>query len=492
MEMVADVVLVGAGVMSATLAALLRELDPGLSIRVFERLNRSGAESSDAWNNAGTGHSGFCELNYTPELADGSVDVHKALRIAEQFELSRQFWGSLVEAGKLPEPSSFIQEIPHVSFVWGERDVAFLGKRHAALSRSVLFEGMEFTEDPARIAEVIPLVMEGRKGASVAATFMAQGTDVNFGALTRALLEGVCRSGQVQLELGSEVRAFERGKDGLWHLDVMDLESGFRRIEPARFVFIGAGGASMPLLEMTGIDEARGYGAFPVSGQWLRCARSELIARHAAKVYGQAEVGAPPMSVPHLDTRWVDGNRELFFGPYAGFTTKFLKSGSYLDLFRSLELENLTPMLSAGARNLDLTTYLVGQALLDHDARMSLLRRYFPNAQASDWEHLIAGQRVQVIKRAPDGRGILQFGTEVVTSKDGSMSALLGASPGASTAVAIMLDLLSRCMPERMATEAWQSRLRALIPSYGRPLGDHPALCRQMRTRSAAQLGLGS
>lgn len=488
MPMVTDVVLIGAGVMSATLATLLRQLDPRLSIMVIERLDRSGAESSDAWNNAGTGHSGFCELNYTPPTADGSVDVRKAIAIAEQFELSKQFWGSLVELGELPDPSVFVQAIPHMSFVWGEQDVAFLRERYTKLSRSPLFEGMTYSEDPKAILEFAPLLMEGRESGPVAATQMAAGTDVNFGALTRALIERLTQRDGVQLELAQEVRDFERSPDGLWNLDVVDLESGLHRIEPARFVFIGAGGASMPLLERTGIPEASGYGAFPVSGQWLRCTQTDVIARHSAKVYGQAQVGAPPMSVPHLDTRWVEGRRELLFGPYAGFSTKFLKSGSYLDLFRSLQLDNIGPMLSAGAHNLDLTAYLVGQALMSPDERMAVLRLFYPMARAEDWEHLIAGQRVQVIQRDAAGHGILKFGTEVVTSQDGTIAALLGASPGASTAVAIMLDVLSRCFADRYQG-AWQARLNALMPSRGRSLHADGALCRSLRTRSRAQLG---
>jgi malate dehydrogenase (quinone) len=302
------------------------------------------------------------------------------------------------------------------------------------------------------------------------------------------MLEQLTRHSSVQLQLAQEVRGFERAEDGLWHMDVVDLESGFHRTEQARFVFIGAGGASMPLLERTGIPEAAGYGAFPVSGQWLRCTRRDVIARHSAKVYGQADVGAPPMSVPHLDTRWVDGERELLFGPYAGFSTKFLKSGSYLDLFRSLHLDNIGPMLSAGASNIDLTAYLVGQVLMGPEERMAILQRFYPQAQTDDWEHLIAGQRVQVIQRDAEGRGILKFGTEVVTSQDGSIAALLGASPGASTAVAIMLEVLSRCFSERYQSADWQARLHALMPSLGRSLHSDGELCRTLRARSLAQL----
>ena len=163
---VTDVVLIGAGIMSATLGVLLKALNPGLTIAVYERLDAVAAESSDAWNNAGTGHSAFCELNYTPERPDGSIDISKADKIAEQFELSKQFWASLVREGQLPDPTAFIHTIPHMSFVWGAANVEYLRKRHAALLHSPLFQGLEFSDDPIQIANWIPLVMAGRDPAT--------------------------------------------------------------------------------------------------------------------------------------------------------------------------------------------------------------------------------------------------------------------------------------------------------------------------------------
>lgn len=462
-EAVVDVALIGAGIMSATLGALLRELDPTLTVEIVERLDSAAAESSDAWNNAGTGHSGYCELNYTPELPDGSVDVSKALKIAEQFALSQRFWRSLVERGVLGDPRAFVRTVPHLSFVWGEDDVRFLEERHRRLVRSPLFAEMELTRDPARLAEWIPLVMEGEpRDVPLAATRMAGGTDVNFGALTRALVDSLARRPGVSVHLGQEVVGIRR--EGDWAIEVRDLKSGESRVVRARFVFIGAGGYSLKLLEASGIPEAAGYGAFPVSGQWLRCTNRSVIERHHAKVYGKAEVGAPPMSVPHLDSRWIDGEKHLLFGPYAGFTTRFLKQGSWLDLLGSIGISNVLPVMSAGVENFELTQYLLGQAMLTEDERLSLLRRYCPTARAEDWEVQVAGLRVQIIKADAHGRGELRFGTEVVTSADGTIAALLGASPGASTAVAIMLDVLSRCFPDRWRSEAWQTRLRELLP----------------------------
>ncbi len=460
-----DVALIGAGVMSATLGTLLRKLEPSLRIAVFERLDRAAAESSDAWNNAGTGHAGYCELNYTPRLPDGSVDGSKALRIASQFALSLELWRSLVASGDLPDARSFVRSVPHLSFVWGDEDVAFLRARHASLSRSPLFAEMEWSEDPARIAEWLPLVMEGRpRSGPVAATRMARGTDVNFGALTRALIAALAAQAGVDVHLSHEVRGLRRD-DRQWCLDVVDRASGEERTVRAKFVFIGAGGYSLSLLEKSGIPEAAGYGAFPVSGQWLRCTNRGVIGRHLAKVYGRAEVGAPPMSVPHLDSRWIDGEQELLFGPYAGFTTRFMKEGSWLDLLRSIGADNVGPVMSAGIENFDLTRYLVGQAMLSVDERIALLRRYYPAASPDDWEVQVAGLRVQIIKADGKGRGELKFGTEVVASADGSIAALLGASPGASTAVAIMVELLARCFPDRWASTSWRTRLASVLPS---------------------------
>jgi malate dehydrogenase (quinone) len=459
-----DVVLIGAGIMSATLGTLLRKVDPSLRIEAFERLDRAAAESSDAWNNAGTGHAGYCELNYTPAGADGTVDCSKAVKIAAQFNQSLELWRSMVASGEIPESPSFIRQVPHVSFVQGD-DVAFLGTRARKLASSSLFRDLEYTEDRAKIAAWVPLVMDGRSDdAPVAATRMPRGTDVNFGALTRSMFDALTTKPGAALHLNHEVRDLHRDRDG-WRIDVRDLATDEERSVRARFVFIGAGGYSLTLLEKSGIPEAKGYGAFPVSGQWLRCTNRDVIARHHAKVYGMAETGAPPMSVPHLDTRWIHGEQELLFGPYAGFTTKFLKEGSWFDLLRSIGIHNMRAVLSAGLENLDLTRYLVGQAMLSEEERVELLRRYCPTARDEDWEVQVAGLRVQIIKSDGEGGGDLKFGTEVVTSADGSIAALLGASPGASTAVSIMIELLQRCFPSQWSSTAWRERLAQVLPS---------------------------
>jgi len=489
-----DVILIGAGIMSATLGALLKELQPDLSIQVFERLDVAAAESSDAWNNAGTGHSAFCELNYTPELSDGSIETIKAINIAESFEVSKQFWAYLVQKGLIETPDNFIRSIPHMSFVWGEKDVDFLKKRYAALQRCNLFKGMVYTEDLAEIEAWMPLIMKGRdRSQKVAATRMDLGTDVNFGTLTRSSFHHLDSLDGVSLHFNHEVKKLSQQADGSWELGVKELKTGKERAVGAKFVFIGAGGGSLPLLLRTGIPESKGFGGFPVSGQWLKCVNPEIIEKHRAKVYGKAAVGSPPMSVPHLDTRVINGKKELLFGPYAGFTMRFLKSGSMLDLPSSVKSSNLQPMLSAGMRNLPLTKYLIDQVRQTPDDRLEALREFVPTAQLEDWELEIAGQRVQVIKRdVKNGGGVLEFGTEVVSAADGSIAALLGASPGASTTVSIMLNMLQICFKDKMNTPEWQMKLKEMIPSYGQQLCKNSKLCEETRAYTSQVLGLDS
>ncbi|MHC2991487.1 malate:quinone oxidoreductase [Pontibacter sp. HJ8] len=486
-----DVVLIGAGIMSATLGMLLKELQPDINIAIFERLDVAAAESSDAWNNAGTGHSAFCELNYTPELADGSIDTTKAVTIAESFEISRQFWAYLIQKNNVKVPGNFINSIPHMSFVWGDANVAYLKKRHAALTQCQLFKGMEYTEDPAKLTEWMPLVMQGRDPREkVAATRMDQGTDVNFGTLTRGMFNQLMKLEGVSMHFGKDVRKLRQENDLRWRVSIKDRNTGEKRKIRASFVFIGAGGGSLPLLLKSGIPEGQGFGGFPVSGQWLKCTNPAVIRQHRAKVYGKASVGSPPMSVPHLDTRFINGEQELLFGPYAGFSTKFLKNGSFFDLPLSIKANNLRPMLAAGIRNIPLTHYLIDQVRQSPDDRLGALRAYYPEAREEDWQLAVAGQRVQVIKKDAQKGGVLEFGTEVVSGADGSLAALLGASPGASTAVSIMLNLLQRCFPDQMNTAAWQNKLKQMIPSYGESLPQNPELLQQVRAWTSEVLGL--
>lgn len=485
-----DVVLIGAGIMSSTLGVLLKELEPDLSIEIFERLDVAAAESSDAWNNAGTGHSAFCELNYTPEKPDGSVDTTKAIAIAESFEVSKQFWSFLVKSKLIDNPETFIKSIPHMSFVWGEDNVKFLKTRYNKLQDCNLFKDMMYSEDPAQLADWMPAVMEGRSGdEALAATRMEFGTDVNFGSLTRMMFNYLQKSATINLHFGHEVRKLKQA-NGLWEIKVKNETTGEKRIVKAKFVFIGAGGGSLPLLEKSNIPEGKGFGGFPVSGQWLKCINPEVIEQHNAKVYGKASVGAPPMSVPHLDTRMIDGKKALLFGPYAGFSTRFLKHGSLLDLPLSIKVNNIRPMISAGLDNLQLTKYLIDQVRQSPEDRLKALREYLPTAKLEDWELETAGQRVQVIKKDEKHGGILEFGTEVVTAADGSIAALLGASPGASTAVSIMITLMERCFPQYMNKPEWQQKLKQMIPSYGLSLSENASLTETIRTETTRVLEL--
>ncbi|PZR52231.1 malate:quinone oxidoreductase [Xylanimonas oleitrophica] len=460
-----DVVLIGGGIMSATLGTLLQQLEPSWSIRLYERLDDVALESTNAWNNAGTGHAALCELNYTPERKDGTIDITKAVKINEQFEVSRQLWQHLQAKGELKD-TSFINRTPHMTFVRGAENVDYLRRRFETLSAHPLFKGMEFSTDPATIARWSPLLVEGRDPSEpVAATRAAAGTDVDFGALTRQLVDAMVERG-AQVRLQHEVKSLKRTKDGRWRLKVKDrswnAEQRTHHVS-ARFVFVGAGGGALPLLQSAGIPEIKGFGGFPISGEFLRTSNPEIVARHQAKVYGKADVGAPPMSVPHLDTRVVDGKTYLLFGPYAGFSPKYLKKGKYLGLITSLRLDNLTSMLGAGLKNIDLTQYLVGELVARPETKFRTLQAFFPDAMPHDWEKIVAGQRVQVIKRDKDGKGVLEFGTEVVAAADGSIAGLLGASPGASTAASAMVDVLNRCFPDRAAQ--WQPRLAQMMPS---------------------------
>ncbi len=484
-----DVILIGAGIMSATLGTLLKELAPEWEIKVFEKLPVAGEESSNEWNNAGTGHAALCELNYTPEKSDGSVDISKAIRINEQFQLSKQFWSYLVNRNLIRNPKDFIMPIPHMSFVQGEKNVAFLKKRFEALSNIPLFKGMEYSDDPVTLKEWFPLIMEGRTvNEPIAATKIDSGTDVNFGALTRMLFDHL-KNQNVEIRYKHQVKDITRASDGSWKVKVHDLDSGNIETHTAKFVFIGAGGGSLPLLQKTGIPESKRIGGFPVSGLFMVCKNPEVIAKHHAKVYGKAKVGAPPMSVPHLDTRYIDNQKTLLFGPFAGFSPKFLKTGSYFDLIRSVKPDNVLTMLAAGVKEMALTKYLIQQVLLSNEQRMEELREFIPTAKSEDWDIVVAGQRVQVIKDTKEGgKGTLQFGTEVVTAADGSVAALLGASPGASTVVHVMLEVLEKCFPQQM-TE-WKRKIKEMIPSYGVSLVKNPDLLQEIHMSTSQTLGL--
>ncbi|SEO02169.1 malate:quinone oxidoreductase [Paenibacillus sp. OV219] len=484
-----DVILIGAGIMSATLGALLKELNPQWEIKVFEKLASAGEESSNEWNNAGTGHAALCELNYTDEKPDGSVDITKAIKINEQFQVSRQFWSYLIKKDLISNPEEFIMPIPHMSLCQGTKNVSFLKKRFEAMSSNPLFQGMEYSDDPKKLAEWIPLIMEDRdSNEPIAATRIATGTDVNFGTLTRVMFEALKKK-NVEINYNHIVNNMKRTRDGEWDLKVRNMGTGAVERHTAKFVFIGSGGGSLHLLQKSGIPEGKGIGGFPVSGLFMVCTNPEVVEQHHAKVYGKAPLGAPPMSVPHLDTRFIDGKKSLLFGPFAGFSPKFLKTGSMFDLITSVKPSNVVTMMAAGAKSMSLTKYLIQQVMLSKEKRMEDLRGFIPTAKSEDWDLLVAGQRVQVIKDTEaGGKGTLQFGTEVVTDADGTLAALLGASPGASTAVSVMLEVLNRCFPQEM--KAWEPKIKEMIPSYGVSLVKNPELINEIHSSTSELLGL--
>ncbi|WP_046318888.1 malate dehydrogenase (quinone) [Mycobacterium sp. UM_Kg1] len=478
-----DVALIGAGIMSATLGAILRRLEPDVSITVVERLEDAAGESSGPWNNAGTGHAGLCELFYTPALPDGSIDIAKAIRVNEQFQVTRQFWAYAVQNGLLRRPRDFVHPIPHVSFVRGAAGVDYLRRRHQALAGNPLFGGMEFITDFGEFAARLPAMAAGRSPAIPVALDWAQhGTDVDFGELTGQLIDYGTRHGSAAL-FGHEVRSLQRASDGGWILDLRNRRTGERRRLKAAFVFLGAGGATLGLLQRSGIPEARGYGGFPISGVFLRCGADRLTAGHRAKVYGAPAMGAPSTTAPHLDARTVNGAASLLFGPFAGWSPRFLKHGRLTDLPRSVRAGNARSLVSAGFRERALVGYLLGQLRRTHGARVDALREFLPHAQDADWQEIRAGQRVQVIRA-----GRLEFDTTIVSAADGSLAGLLGASPGASTAVPAMLEVLQRCFPARFP--AWRTVLTEMVPSLGTRLADQPALFEQVWEWGSRQLQL--
>ncbi len=491
-EQETDVLLIGGGIMSATLGTYLQELEPQWSMTMVERLDGVAQESSNGWNNAGTGHSALMELNYTPKKADGSISIEKAVDINEAFQISRQFWAYQVNNGVMHEPRSFITTVPHMSFVWGDENVNFLRARYAALQQSTLFRGMRYSEDHAQIKEWAPLVMEGRDPKQkVAATRTEIGTDVNYGEITRQLITSLQKKPNFALQLSTEVRGFKRNADNSWTVTVADLKNNETEHDiKAKFVFIGAGGAALKLLQETDIPEAKGYAGFPVGGQFLVADNPDVVNRHLAKVYGQASVGAPPMSVPHIDTRILDGKRVVLFGPFATFSTKFLKNGSLWDLLSSTTTSNFMPMVNVGLDNFDLVKYLVSQVMLSDDDRFAALQEYYPQAKKEDWRLWQAGQRVQIIKSDAEKGGVLRLGTEVVSDKEGTIAALLGASPGASTAAPIMLHLMEKVFKDKVASPEWQAKLKTIIPSYGTKLNGNVEATEQELQYTSEVLGL--
>ena len=486
-----NIVVVGAGIIGTSVATMLSKVSPNWHIDMFERLEGAGIESSNENNNAGTGHAALCELNYTVEQDDGSIDASKAQEINEQFELSRQFWGNLVKNGDISNPEEFIQPLPHISFVMGPTNVNFLRKRYETLKTLPMFDTIEYTEDMETMRKWMPLMMTGRTGNEImAASKIDEGTDVNYGELTRKMAKSIEKHPNADVQYNHEVINFNRRKDGTWEVKVKNRNSGDVETVLADYVFIGAGGGAIPLLQKTGIPESKHLGGFPISGQFIACTNPQVIEQHDAKVYGKEPPGTPPMTVPHLDTRYIDGERTLLFGPFANIGPKFLKNGSNLDLFKSVKPYNITTLLASAVKNLPLIKYSIDQVLMTKEGCMNHLRTFYPEARDEDWQLYTAGKRVQVIKDTKEhGKGFIQFGTEVVNSKDHSVIALLGESPGASTSVSVALEVLEKNFPEY--AKDWEPKIKKMIPSYGESLIDDVQLMRKIRKQTSKDLELG-
>jgi malate dehydrogenase (quinone) len=466
-----DVVLIGSGIMSANLGALLKRLQPSLKIQLYEVTKEFAQESSHGWNNAGTGHAGICELSYTPfRNADGTVNVTKAIDIFAQFEQSLSFWSYAVATGMVENPKEFINPVPHLSFVHGQEQVDFLKSRYEGMSAHHFFQEMEYTTDRNRIASWAPLLLEGRDDTPIAATKMDGGTDINFGAIARKLLGWLGKQDGCSVVGSHRVTDLERSNGG-WKVRVRDLESGEEHVTQTKFVFVGAGGGSLPLLQKAGLPESKGLGGFPIGGQWLVCDNPEVVNKHQAKVYGQALGAAPTMAVPHLDTRILDGKKTLLFGPYGSWTMKFLhKGGSWSDLIGSIRPANLVTLTKVGLYNLDLVRYLMQQGTQSMATRLSVLKIFYPAAKAEDWKLVDAGIRVQAIKKTDGKAGIVHYGTEVITDQGKTISALLGASPGASVSVNIVADVIQQCFPQLLQSSEGKARMKEMIPTYDEDL----------------------
>ncbi|PTE76304.1 L-lactate dehydrogenase (quinone) [Staphylococcus cohnii] len=485
-----DVILIGAGVLSTTFGSMLNELEPNWNIKLYERLDRPGDESSNERHNAGTGHAALCELNYTVQQPDGSIDIEKAKEINEQFEISKQFWGYLVKNNYIENPREFIHPLPHISFVRGKNNVKFLKDRYEAMKNFPMFDDIEYTEDIEEMRKWIPLMMQGHSASDImAASKINEGTDVNFGELTRKMARNLEKNPKVEVQYHHEVLDFNRRNDGKWEVQIRNANTGETQIQLADYVFIGAGGAAIPLLQKTGIPESKNLGGFPITGQFLTCTNPNVIEEHGAKVYGKEPPGTPPMTVPHLDTRFINGQKTLLFGPFASIGPKFLKYGSNLDLFKSVKPSNITTLLAAAAKNLPLLKYSFDQILMTKEGCMNHLRTFYPEARDEDWQLYTAGKRVQVIKDTEEyGKGFIQFGTEVVNSEDHSVIALLGESPGASTSVSVALEVLEKNFSEYK--NDWEPKIKKMIPSYGKSLIEDVDLMRKTRQQTSKDLEL--
>ena len=485
-----DVLIIGTGIMGTTLATLLKELDPKIQVDLIEKLEDAGLESSNTLNNAGTGHAGYCELNYTPLIANGKINIQKALEINAKFEISLQFWSYLSKKYSSFKPKNFISKVPHISIVRGEKDVAFLKKRYLALKKNHLFNQIEFTINPRIIKKWVPLIDCKNLTESIGATRFKSGSDVDFGSLTKELIKILVKKSSFKLHKNLEALSIKKIDNHGWGVTTKGVASKKEINFKANFVFITSGGDSLRLLQKTNIPEQIGYAGFPVNGKWLICNNPKINLQHTAKVYGKAQIGSPPMSMPHLDLRVVNGKRVLLFGPFASFTCKFLNSGSHLDLIKSIKFHNIKSILSVFLREWKLLIYLIKQTMHSNSFRMNELRRFYPNANSQDWSLMSAGKRVQIIKPSKKFGGTIEFGTEIIFNAENNLAALLGASPGASVSASSMIEIINKCFKEKSKTKDWQSQLKKIMPVSSDRLIKDPTLIHKLRARAYKTLYL--
>ena len=356
------------------------------------------------------------------------------------------------------------------------------------MKKHVEFEDMEYTEDFETLQEWFPLIMRERNEEEpLAATRIVEGTEIDFEYVTKCFSEILKDKFEVDILVNHEVKDVNRKNKG-WTVKGKSNEESFTY--ETKKIFIGAGGGALPLLQKAEIDDENNYGGFPVSGKWLISNKKELIEKHDAQVYSKASEDNPPMSAPHLDSRHVNGEKLLLFGPFAGFSGKFLKKGSPLDLVSSINFDNIPTYLGAFWKNLDLTKYLGEQVSHGKEERMEELRKFIKDTRPEDWEMESAGQRVQILKKTKDEGASLEFGTEVVSNKDGTVTALLGASPGASTAVKIGLDILKEEYGDLFASEENKDKLDNMIPFWNKSVKGNEEDFRKVREECSKQLKL--
>ena len=480
-----DALIVGAGIMGATLASILKEIDSDLRVDIVEAHDSPAQESSEAYNNAGTGHAGYCELNYTPLLSNNKIDIEKAVQINSGFEISLQYWSYLTKKYRLFSPSKFIKRVPHISLVNDDKNIVFLKKRYLALKNNPLFSSIEFSSNYKTITKWIPLLKSKKSRKKYAATKVEIGTDINFGKITFELISILNTKKNFYLHTNQKAIDINENEDDSWSVK---LNNG-NKIK-AKFIFIACGGNSLKLLQKTKIYEQKSYAGFPINGQWLVCNNPKIVALHKTKVYGKAEIGSPPMSMPHLDLRIIDGKKILMFGPFASFTFKFLISGSFFDFISSIKFHNLKTLCIVFFKEWPLLIYLIKQNFKSHKSRIADLKQFFPNANAKDWHLKDAGIRVQIMKKPRNGSPKLEFGTEIIFSKNNNLAALLGASPGASISVQSMIKVIEKCFLKKENSIAWKNKIKKMIPSYGKDLVKNPKLLKKIRSNNQQTLGI--